>query len=359
MKILIVTSIMFTVHVYASQEGTSLFGHPIVSRFGIAACPLTINSEDVRKMAERGFGVITYKTIRSGYMPIKSPNVYRVNVYEQLTREQIGSRVRIIDHESTDNDRALTNLYGIGSLSAQETITDLKKAHADIPEGKVLIVSIYGSGNTAQEQIDDFVRTARIAHEGGASIMELNLSCPNLSPAHSYGVTGAEPRQSAVRVGGPLYKDADLVYAVCDAVRHAVPCVNLIIKVSVFDSYEQMRAVMRAAYRAGVRGICGINTVPMCVVNADDEPVYGSDRVTSGLSGEPIRELALEFTRHARAIITEDSMDMVLLATGGVMSKQDYDAFIVAGADVVLCASAALLGIPLSISHQNRDELPY
>jgi dihydroorotate dehydrogenase len=315
-----------------------LFGRTIASKMGIAACPLTINSDGVAQMAERGFDIITYKTIRSGYTPIKSPHVYRIDLHEQLTREQIGTRVRIIDHEPTPHDRALTNLYGIGSLSADETIADLKKAHAHIPEGKVLIVSIYGSGSTQQEQIDDFVRTARIAYDGGASIIELNLSCPN--------ILSVKPRQSAESVGGPMYKDTDLVYQLCGAVKRALPSINLIIKVSVFDSYEQMRAVMRAAYRAGVRGICGINTVPMRVVNTDDEPIYGADRIVSGVSGEPIRELALEFTRDARAIIQEDCMDMVLFAAGGVMSKRDYDAFIAAGADVVLCASAALLDIP-------------
>jgi dihydroorotate dehydrogenase len=216
-------------------------------------------------------------------------------------------------------------------LSAQETIADLKKAHAILPEGKALIVSIYGSGNTVQEQIDDFVRTAYIAYEGGASIIELNLSCPNIG------------------TNTPIYKDADLVYELCGGVTRALPSMNLIIKVSVFDSYEQMRATMRAAYRAGVRGICGINTIPMRVLNAHGEPIYGADRAMSGLSGEPIRELALQFTRHARAIITQDNMDMALLATGGVMSKQDYDAFIAAGADVVLCATAALLDFDLQV----------
>lgn len=301
------------------------FGRPIASRLGIAACPLTLNSEGVRKMGERGFDIITYKTIRSGPMPIKSPHVYHVDLREQLTREQIGSRISVIDHEPTSDDRALTNLYGIGSLDPKETIADLQKAHALIPEGKVLIVSIYGSGNTEQEQIEDFVRAARIAYEGGASIIELNLSCPN------------------VATNLVLYKDPDLVYAVCGAVKRALPLIDLIIKVSVFDSYEQMRDAIRAAYLAGARGICGINTIPMRVVNGDGNPVYGAHRIVSGVSGEPIRELALEFTRHARAIITDDHMDMVLCATGGVMNHHDYNAFIEAGADVVLCASAALI----------------
>lgn len=325
-KGLALIAVMHMAALYAFNQGCGmLFGRPIASRFGIAACPLTINSEGVRQMAERGFDIITYKTIRSGSMPIKSPNVYRVHIHEQLTREKIGSRVQVIDHEPTNADRALTNLYGIGSLSAHETIADLKKAHAILPEGKALIVSIYGSGNTLKEQIDDFVRTACIAYEGNASIIELNLSCPNIS------------------CGQPIYKDADLVYAVCDAVKHALPSMHIIIKVSVFDSYDQMRDVMRAAYRAGVCGICGINTVPMRVVNAQGEAIYGVGREMSGVSGEPIRELALEFTRHARAIIEQESMDMVLLAAGGVMSSGDYDALIAAGADVVLCASVALI----------------
>lgn len=312
------------------------FGHSIASRLGIAACPLTVNSQGISNMAQLGFDVITYKTIRSTATPIKSPHVYHVNLHEPLARHQICSQVHMINHAPTANDRALTNLYGIGSLSAQETIADLKKAHAELPAGKVLIVSVYGSGITYEEQIDDFVTTACIAHEGGASIIELNLSCPNIKTAV------------------PMYKDAQLVYAVCDAVKRALPEVNLTIKVSVFDNEAQMREVMRAAYRAGVRGICGINTVPMRVINAQGEPVYGADRVTSGVSGEPIRELALEFTRMARAIIAQENMDMMLLATGGVMNVDDYEAFLAAGADIVLCATAALLNLDISRNIQKN-----
>ncbi len=308
-----------------ADSAQSLFGYPLASSIGIAACPLTVNSEGVRKMAERGFDLITYKTIRTVAMPIKSPVMYRVDVHEQLTHECIGSRVCIIDHEPTQEDRAITNLYGIGSLDAGETIADIKKAHALLPEGKLLIVSIYGSGNNMDEQTQDFVQAAQIAAAGGAQIIEANLSCPNLA------------------TNKLMYKDPELVHAVCSAIKSALPNIHLIIKVGVFDDDAQMREAIRAAYRGGARGICGINTVPMRVVNAQGDPVYGAGREISGLSGEPIRELALEFTRNARAIITQEHMDMILLATGGVMNAHDYDAFIAAGADVVLCATAALI----------------
>lgn len=311
-------------------QAATFFGHSIASPIGIAACPLTINSEGVRQMIARGFDVITYKTIRTAAMPIKSPDVYRVDLYAQLTHQEIGSRVHIFDHEPTEYDRAITNLYGIGSLSADETIADIKKAHELLPEGKLLIISIYGSGDTMDEQIQDFVKAAQIAAEGGAQIIEANLSCPNLA------------------MNTLMYKDPELVYAICNAIKNAVPDLHLIIKVGVFDNDAQMRETMCAAYRGGARGICGINTVPMRVVNAQGEPVYGAGREMSGLSGEPIRELALEFTRAARAIITQEHMEMILLATGGVMNVHDYDAFIAAGADIVLCATAALLELDVA-----------
>lgn len=317
-----------------AEKALTLFGYPLASRIGIAACPLTATSDGIRMLAESGFDVLTYKTIRSVAAPIKSSHIYYVDVENQLTCDDVGGCFTAIDHAPTEQNRAITNCYGIGSQDAEDAIADIKKARTSISEGKVLIVSIYGSGMSIKEQIDDFVRTAQIAAAGGAQIIEANLSCPNLGSAE------------------PVYKNATLVFALCDAIKKAIMEIPLIIKVGIFDSYEQMDAVIAAAYQGGARGICGINTIPVRVVNSDGEPVYGADRMVSGLSGTPIHALALEFTRNARTIIDAHGFDMVLCATGGVMNPHDFDALLAAGADIALCATGAILNPALAFEYK-------
>lgn len=311
-----------------------LFGNNLSSRVGIAACSVTATSEDIRMVAESGFSVITHKTIRSGSMPIKSPYIYYVDAPGQLTREAIGKRFNVIDHAPTETDLAITNCYGMGSLSAEETIEDIKESRAAIGDGQILIVSVYGSGNDDQEQIDDFVRAAQHAHAGGAQVIEANLSCPNLA-------------NTAL-----MYKQPALVREICKRITSAIPDVPLSIKVGVFDTYEQMRDVIVAAYAGGARGVCGINTLPVRVVDSEGNPVYGSDRPSSGLSGAPIHALALEFTRNARSIIGAHDLDMMLFATGGAIHPQDFDDFFEAGADIVLCATGAILNMNVALEYQ-------
>lgn len=318
----------------APQYAFHLFGYPLASRIGVAASPFTATSEGIRMASECGFDIITYKTIRSAETPIKSPYIYYVDVHHQLTRNDIGRQLTVIDHEPTEQDRAITNCYGMGSSCPEETIEEIMQARAYVAQGQVLIVSMYGSGNDVQEQIADFVHAARIAHAGGAHIIEVNLSCPNLA-------------NTAL-----MYKQPTLVYAICSAIKAAIPDIPLSIKVGVFDTREQMQDVIVAAYQAGVRGICGINTIPVRVVDGDGKPIYGPDRQTSGLSGYPIRALALEFTRDARAIIDMHHLDMVLFATGGVMNAQDFDDFLRAGADIVLCATGAMINPNVALEYK-------
>ena len=320
-------------HTVLPSNQVLLFGYPAASRIGIAACAITTSS-GITHAAHNGYDVLTYKTIRSSYHPISSSRIYAVDCNDQLTLQDIGKQYSVCDCKpSSYNSLAITNSFGVNSQDREMTIHDIAQARASLIEGQILIVSIYGSGKNHTEQIQDFVDTARIAYEGGAQVIEANLSCPNLSTQTM------------------IYQQPDLVYTLCHALHTALPMLPLSIKVGVFEHREQMRAVLLAAYAGGARGVCGINTIPIRVVDEAGNPIFGPDHVQSGLSGSPIQELALCFVRDARAIIDEERLDCILLATGGVTQPEHFDLFFQAGADCVLSATGAMFNKNLAIDY--------
>ncbi|HXW86531.1 MAG TPA: tRNA-dihydrouridine synthase [Candidatus Bathyarchaeia archaeon] len=303
----------------------SLFGYPLACPLGIAACPL-MTSAGIAATAQRGYAVFTYKTIRTSFCPIFSPVLYHVNIDHQLTPDDIGKKYTVNGPVSIhDNSSiiAVTNSFGINSQNHAETIQDIAQARAALSEEQILIVSIYGSGKNEQEQIADFVHAAHIAYQGGAQVIEANFSCPNLGQKKM------------------AYQNPDLVYTICHAIHTAIP-LPLIIKVGVFENRADLAAIIRAAYNGGARGMCGINTISIQAVDDTGNPIFGSQRQFSGLSGDPLRTLALQFVHDARSIIDETHLDFVLFATGGVTKPEHFDLFFAAGADIVLSATGAM-----------------
>lgn len=322
---------------YATRDvkrpSLSLFGYPLTSPIGIAACAIT-TSTGIMFAAHAGYDVLTYKTIRSAASPINSSYMYRVACPDQLTKADIGKTLPVATHKA--DELAITNSFGINCMDRENTVLDIAKARAVLSEGQVLIVSIYGSGDTQKKQVDDFVVVARIAGEGGAQIIEANISCPNIG--HQV----------------PVYKQPDLVFEICHAITTALPGIPLTIKVGLFDTIEQMRATLHAAHRGGARGVCGINSVPMRVVTKEGNPVYGPERMLSGVSGKPILQLAKQFVCDARTIIDEEQLELILFATGGVTVADDFDLLLAAGADIVLSATGAMLNENLALDYHKQ-----
>ena len=310
-----------------------LLGYPIASPIGVSACPLT-TSDGIKNLATLGYDVITYKTIRSSYWPTTSSTIYEVDIQAPLTRKDFYATFRICDQQNNQaQTKSLTNCYGNSSCDKETTIADIAQARSYLSEKQVLIVSIYGSGHSDEQQINDFVAAARIAVAGGAHILEANLSCPNL--------TNNEYR----------YKDANFVYHVCRAITAQFPLMPLIIKVGFFDTIKQTKEVLLAACAGGARGICGINTMPAHIVDASNNPAYGSTHTISGVSGAPLFNLMLEFVKNARTVIDQEKLPLTLLATGGITEPKDFDAALAAGADIALCATGAMKNKNLAVEY--------
>ncbi|MGC2310565.1 MAG: hypothetical protein WA432_03030 [Candidatus Babeliaceae bacterium] len=321
------------------KSALSLFGYQLTSPIGIAGCPL-MTSKGIAAAAQRGYSIFTYKTIRTSSCPAFSSHLYYVDVQNQLTLQDIGATYLSKEQELASYEHlAITNSFGLNCLEPEQVINDIVQARAALTEGQLLIVSIYGSGKNTEEQIKDFVNAARMVQRGGAHIIEANLSCPNLSNDHM------------------IYQQPALVHAICKAITTALPQIPLIIKVGIFENHEQMKQVLLAASQGGARGICGINSVPIKVIDADHQPIFGHDRCLSGLSGSPLRELAIQFVRDARAIIDEQKLNMMICATGGVTQPEHFDVLLAAGADIALSAAGAMWNERLALDYHQSQKL--
>jgi dihydroorotate dehydrogenase (NAD+) catalytic subunit len=146
------------------------------------------------------------------------------------------------------NDIAITNSFGMPSREAEFLYADIKKAKDELSEGQVLIVSVVGSACDKKDFVDDYVRATKIAVDAGAPIVEANFSCPNV-------VTGE----------GKIYSNPVAVEEIASTLVKSLGDIPLLIKVGVFDDKDQMREMFKAAVRAGVKGIAGINTLSMKV----------------------------------------------------------------------------------------------
>jgi len=243
-----------------------------------------------------------------------------------LTRPRWGDTLKSTPIIPTDiNAVAITNSFGMPSKDAAFLHEDIGKAVQGIKEGQVLIVSVVGSTTEKAEFVDDFVTTALLAVKAGATIIEANFSCPNV-------VTGE----------GKIYSNPDGVYNIASALVKALGHIPLLIKVGVFDDPAQMRNVFKAAARAGVRGISGINTLSMKVVDEHGQPALGPTRGYSGICGGPIRAAAIDWVKQAKTIISEEKLDLVLVACGGIMLPSQFDDFLHAGAHVAMSATGMM-----------------
>ncbi len=308
-----------------STSRLTLFGYPLASPIGIAACALTTGNQ-IPVLAQLGFDVITHKTVRAYYSPAwPAPNQYFVQCTKQLTKQDIHQTF----YASAEPTLCLTNSYGNNSPNPETVLEQLQKARLSLQDGQVLIVSVYGKGLSPQEQIADFVAAAQLAQQGGAMVVEANLSCPNLYNEQL------------------LYQDPVLVEQVCSAISQAIT-IPLTIKIGICATNELLKNILLAAHTGGARGVCGINTVPVKVVNEHGQPIFGQEREVSGLSGAPLFNLTLDFVRAAREIITQEQLPLTLFATGGVIKPEQFNRLLAAGADIVQTATGAIINQQLA-----------
>ena len=307
-----------------------VLGRDVGFPIGVPACVLGGGAEWVRHFARNGYSVLTYKTVRSrAHEPNEQPNW----VFAQReTRSLPPGAAAEVTADPWDwvppgsSEVSTVNSFGVPSPAPEEWVADLERSLAAVDDDQLLVVSVMGEGD-GTALVDDFARTARLAEEAGATVVELNLSCPNtLNP-------------SAPGVKPPLCLDADATVAVVEGVRRALDDrTGLVAKLSWLDEPRLAALVPRLAPL--VDGVAGINTLQSRVRRSDGEPTFPG-RELAGLSGAAVRDSALDFTRRLVALREAGSRHFDVLAMGGVTDPASFEALFALGADAVQSASGA------------------
>lgn len=297
------------------EKWIDFLGVKVASRIGVPAGPL-LTAPWIDLAAKLGFDIVTYKTIRSHRSPSHPlPNMVFVSLHG-----------KVLHHPPRHiEDLAVTNSFGNPSRGPEFLMEDLPKANASLHEGQVMVVSVFGTKRSDCTLLEDFVQAALLAKNAGAKIIEANFSCPNVDKSE-----------------GCMYMSPETVAEIGSAIVKAIAPVPLIIKAGIFSSQQQMRDVLRAAAKAGIRSISGINTVSMEVVDAHGNPALGPSRLTSGVCGGPIRKVALEFVGQAAEINRQDKLDLTLIGVGGITLPEHFDQFLDAGADFAQSATGMM-----------------
>ena len=305
-----------------SSCNITLFGKPICSSLGIPACPL-MTSKGIQLLAPAGYGVFTYKTIRSVASSAHPwPNICYVSCAKQIGRKDLDHPLSATYQDTTPGKIAIANSFGNASYEPEIMQADIACAKKYLKDDQFFIVSVYGSEQPKRTLIQDYVYTALLAQEAGAQAIECNVSCPNI------------PGEN------PVCYNPDLLYAIVQQTVRAVD-IPVIVKVGLHTHHKELQLMLINAARAGAQGICGINTIPVQVETKEHTPYFG-DRIQSGLSGNPVRTLALQFIRESRNIIKQEELPLTLLATGGITKPEHIDQFFQAGANIAMSATGVM-----------------
>lgn len=251
---------------------------------------------------DAGWAGVVYKTLSPDSFPINevSPR------FDELTKEDTPFV-------------AFKNMEQLAEHPLAQDLADMKKLKEKYPD-KVLIASIMAP--TA----DEWTELAKQVTDAGADMIEMNLSCPQMT-SHAMGSdVGANPElckkySAAVKKGTDLPVMAKMTPNITNMVPSAKACLD-----------------------GGADGISAINTVKS-IANVDLEKKVGLPNINgkssvSGLSGKAIKPIALRFLQdlHAAAGLGQ----LPVSGIGGIETWEDAVEFILEGATTLQVTTAVM-----------------
>ncbi len=310
------------------QEGEpsyNFLGHKIFLPFGIPAGPI-LNSNFAKAAFDKGFDIVVYKTIRSDTYPCHPfPNVLAIHPQTKLTLEEL--QKPLVADANYHEPLSITNSFGVPSKKPEVWQEDIRKAIGYAGKGQVLVLSFMGTvkeNQTQQEFIDDYVLAAKLAHETGAKILEVNLSCPNI---------GNE---------GLVCYNEKVTEKICKGIRSVIGNTPLILKIGYFEDDTALEKIAMIANEYA-NSIAGINTLQATVVNERGEQALpGKMRLRSGVCGTSIKWAGIETVKRLKKIKEKNNFTFSIEGVGGVIKPEDYVEYKNAGADSVMSATGAM-----------------
>lgn len=329
------------------------FGFKTKLPLGVA--PGTLHNLRYFEAAMRdGFEVLTWKTFRSVHRLAHRNNgdylghniVFLPN--EPITESAIGTRrTGTLIMPTVPQEVSITNSVGMPSPLPVRWMSFIQQGLLlEKKYKKRAMTSVVG---TAREGDDiyalarDYAFAARCAESAGERIVEINLSCPNVS--------GKE---------GVIYKDVNDTLTIARTVKESLynKDTKLLLKLG-FASFEHYKTLLKAC-APYIDGVVAINTIPMQVVD-----VHGKQALPGGLSsgtcGAAIIDLAVEAVTslvRAKKELGQETSHVKIVGCGGVTDGPSFMRHIDAGAEFVMCATAALFNpdLPKQVATYLRSQ---
>ena len=306
-----------------SASMKSFLGLPVRSRIGIAAGVL-LNSKWIAGYAERGFDILTYKTVRSAYRSCYPPPNW---VYVEDNGGSTGPVYATKKPLGEPSGWSSAVCFGMPSMAPETWRADIPRAKAALREGQILVVSVVATPGERADQAQvaqDFARCATWAAEAGADVVEANYSCPNVCSAE-----------------GSIYTDAQFSRLITQQIRTAIGDKPLLLKIGHYPRADDMHEFLRAVNQLA-NGITLVNAISRPVLYPDSRPVFGEQFRKAGVLGRAIHAPCVENVRQAKEIIHADNLKLAIAAVGGISTARDAADFFDAGADAVLMGSSPM-----------------
>jgi dihydroorotate dehydrogenase (NAD+) catalytic subunit len=301
------------------------FGFPVHFPFGIPAGPL-LNGKFVKAALDKGFDIVTYKTVRSKQYPCSEwPNVLGVQVKGNLTLDL--AEKGVIGTHTYREPLAITNSLGVPSFNPDFWQKDLKNSVKYSKRGQLVIGSFQGTTNPQSNiitYIQDFVNLARMVKKTGVKVLEINLSCPNEGTGHL------------------LCFDIERTKIIVEKVKNEIGNTPLIIKIAYFPEQKQLKKLINCVGRT-VDGIAAINTIPAKIFDKNgNQALPGKNRLKSGVCGAPIKWAGLEMVKRLKKLKEKHSLPFTIIGVGGITNINDYNKYVKNGAEVVMSATGSM-----------------
>ncbi|KRM98728.1 NAD-dependent dihydropyrimidine dehydrogenase subunit PreA [Loigolactobacillus rennini] len=270
--------------------------------FCLSSSPVGNCYEMCKKAYDTGWGGVVFKTIGPKHFEI----------------DEVSPRFDTLDKEDT-SFVGFKNMEQIAEHSLEENLADLKRLKTEYPN-KVLIASIMGTNE------QDWVDLAQLVEAAGADMIEMNLSCPQMT-SHAMGSdVGANP---------------ELCKKYCAAVKRGS---SLPMMAKMTPNITNMVPAAQASLAGGADGIATINTVKS-VANLDLKrkvglPVINGKSSISGYSGKAVKPIALRFIQELRA--AKGLEHLPISGIGGIETWEDAAEFILLGSSTVQVTTAVM-----------------
>jgi dihydropyrimidine dehydrogenase (NAD+) subunit PreA len=259
--------------------------------FCLSSSPVGNCYDMCKKAYETGWGGVVFKTI--------GPKFYFI--------DEVSPRFDKLNKESTPFI-GFKNMEQIAEHSLEENLSDLRRLKKEFPN-QVLIASIMGNDEETWEDL------ARKVEEAGADMIEMNLSCPQMT-SHA--------------MGSDVGTNPELCKKYCQAVKRGS---SLPMMAKMTPNITDMVPVALACLEGGADGIAAINTIKsICNIDLEKKiglPIVDGKSAISGYSGKAVKPVALRFIQQMRQ--DPRLKDLQISGIGGIETWEDAAEFILVG----------------------------